>query len=274
MSKLQLDQVTLVCVETREHELASLAVQDCLRVADFGAVLILTDKSLSFILDQTTTNHHHWDFHKVPDWPNKLGWSRSWWYDVPPLVKTSHTLNIQWDSWIVDPSMWSDDFLRYDYIGSPWWYKDGKNVGNGGFSLVSTRLKRYLRDRRQKYPCNTAVDDDLLCRTYRPALEDAGFVWAPEHIAHEFAFECCRPSATSKHFGFHACFNFPDVLDEERLLERARLMIRSPYITKNDYMWKAFCAKAPHIIEKLNPPLLMEAQLRFQHGTGELLKGA
>ena len=262
---LKLDSVTLVCVETRENQLAALAVRDCLAVAEFGDVLILTNDPLPY---HRATEHKHCEnpnfrVHKVEDGEGKISWSRSWWYDVPPLLRTSHTLNIQWDSWIWKPELWSDEFLKYAYIGAPWWYKDGKNVGNGGFSLVSTALKRYLRANRHKFPCNTAVDDDLLCRKYRPALEAEGFVWAPEDVAHKFAFECCRPNPTSEHFGFHAAPNFVEVLDEKRLLERARLMAKSPYITKNDYMWKAFLQKAPWILKELEPPLLMEAQLRY-----------
>ncbi len=186
----------------------------------------------------------------MPDWPDKLGWSRSWWFDVPPLIRTSQTLNIQWDSWISDPSMWRDEFLKYDFIGAPWWYKDGKNVGNGGFCLKSTRLARYIYKHRDKFPCDTAVDDDLLCRTYRPKLEDAGFLWAPESVAHDFAFECCRPSPTSKHFGHHAMFNWPDVLDEERLLERVNIALASPYI-RDGYMMKALVQKHPDVMKRL-----------------------
>lgn len=248
--RLKLPTVTLVMVETREHQLALMAVEECLAKVDFGDVLILTDRPLEF--SPLTRFGAPLRIHTVEDWPDKLGWSQSWWYDVPPLLRTAHTLNIQWDSWIWKPELWKDEFLRYDYIGAPWWYKDGMNVGNGGFSLVSTRLKRFLRDRRQEFPCTTNADDDLLCRKYRPRLEEAGFLWAPEYLAHDFAFECCRPNPTSEHFGFHACFNFGEVLPYDRLLERARLMMASPYISKPDgYMWKAFSQKYPDVVEEL-----------------------
>ena len=244
---LKLPDVTLVCVETREHALAALAVLDCLRVAEFGDVLILTDKPEQFTLASLARLAGlPARFHPVPDWPSKLGWSRSWWFDVPPLLRTAYTLNIQWDSWIWLPEMWSDEFLEYDYIGAPWWYKDGKNVGNGGFSLVSSRLKRYIADHRWDYPCDTHVDDDLLCRKYRPRLEEKGFRWAPERVAHRFAFECERPTETWRSFGFHAMFNWPEVLGRDELLARMRLALESPYIAAS-YMMKAFCQKHPHL---------------------------
>lgn len=254
MKKLQLPDVTLVMVETREHELGLMAIEDCLSKIDFGDVLVLTDRPLEF---SPLTHLCKPRIYPVPDWPEKVGWSRSWWFDVPPLLQTSHTLNIQWDSWVWDAGMWLDEYLKYDYIGAPWWYKDGKNVGNGGFSLVSTPLKRYIRDRRNKFPCDTPVDDDLLCRKYRPALEEAGFKWAPEKLAHSFAFECNRPSANSKHFGFHALFNWDEVLEEGRFLERVKIAAKSPYITNpNGVIWKAFLQKHPklakRILEKAN----------------------
>ncbi len=248
--KLKLPSVTLVCVETREHELAALAIGDCLDKAEFGDVLILTDKPEKFTNDLFIGERYH----IVPDWPDKLGWSRSWWYDVPPLLRTSHTLNIQWDSWIWDAGMWRDDFLKYDYIGAPWMHHapTGPRVGNGGFSLVSTRLKRYIADRRAQYVCDNATDDALLCIKYRPALEAAGFVWAPEKVAYDFSFEGCDGSKPTKHFGFHALYNFPKVLDRDRLFERMELVMRSPYIAKPDsYMLKAFTEMNPEVTREI-----------------------
>lgn len=253
--KLKLPDVTLVMVETREHELARLAIEDCLKVAEFGDVLILTDRPLKFLRNTDLSSSPEMEgqrvrFHIVPDWPEKIGWSRSWWFDVPPLVRTKQTLNIQWDSWIWDASMWRDEFMEYDYIGAPWWYKDGKNVGNGGFCLKSTRLARYIAKNRARFPVINAIDDDLLCRKYRYDLEEAGFTWAPEKVAHDFAFECCRPSKDSRHFGFHAMFNWPVVLDIERLQERMELACSSPYI-RDGYMMEMFHRQHPEIFVEL-----------------------
>jgi hypothetical protein len=243
---LRLPDVTLVMVETREHKLARLAVEDCLAKVEFGDVLVVTDQPEKFGPHVASSAR----FHLVPDWPDKLGWSQSWWYDVPPLLKTNFTLNIQWDSWVWDTSCWRDEFYDYDYIGAPWWYTDGRNVGNGGFSFISTRLKQYLAENRERFPCTTSSDDDLLCRKYRPALEQAGFDWAPEEVAHEFSFECCRPSETSRHFGFHAMFNWPHVLPEDRVIERMNIALASPYI-KDSYMMKSFWYRHPGLSWKL-----------------------
>jgi hypothetical protein len=243
---LVLPDVTLVMIETREHALASLAVRDCLQQAKFGDVLIFTDKPDAF------ADQGH--IHAVPDWPDKIGWSRFSWQGVAPYMRTTHALCIQWDSWIVDPDMWCGDFLSYDFIGAPWWYKDGMNVGNGGFCLRSTKLMRYLRNNRDRFPCITALDDDLLCRKYRTSLQDIGFTWAPEDLASQFSFEVKRPSPDSRHFGFHAAYNFGYGCggDQERLLERARIMAKSKYMTaSNPYLWEGFCKSNPQIADEL-----------------------
>lgn len=252
MSKIKLPDVTLVCVETREHELAAMAVDDCMEVSEFGDVLVLTDKVKVFdaLLDRPGVR-----FVEVEDWPDKVGWSRSWWYDVPPLLRTRQTLNIQWDSWIWQPEMWRDEFLQYDYIGAPWWYDD-RNVGNGGFSLVSTALKRYVAKHRDKFPCDTSVDDDLLCRKYRYRLEQAGFFWAPEKVARDFAYEGCGPpghpntAPPTKHFGFHAMFNWPRVLDNDRLMERLEVARQSPHL-RDSYQLRTFIDLNPQVVRDL-----------------------
>src|SRR5262245_35818221 len=225
---LRLPDVTLVLIETREHDLAQLALEDCEKAAEFGDVLIFTDRVAQF---------QRADRRVIPvdDWPNKMGWSRCFWNDVALHVKTTHALCIQSDSWIVAPDMWRDEFMDYDYIGAPWWYKDGMNVGNGGFCLRSTALMRFIRKHRDQFPTITDLDDDLFCRHYRPTLQNAGFVWAPENVALDFSFETTRPDPAARHFGFHAAYNFDyGCGSEERLHERAALMARSSYMTKSN----------------------------------------
>lgn len=230
-----------------------MAIEECLRVAEFGDVLILTDRPLEF--SRMTNLGITPSTHVVPDWPEKIGWSRSWWYDVPPLLRTRQTLNIQWDSWIWQPDVWRDEFLQYDYIGAPWWYAD-RNVGNGGFSLVSTALKRYIAKNRDKFPCDTSLDDDLLCRKYRYRLEQAGFVWAPEQIAYDFSYEGCGPAghlntkSPTRHFGFHAMFNWPRVLDDDRLMKRLEVARKSPYL-RGSYQLRALYEMNPQVLRNL-----------------------
>ncbi len=257
MTKLQLPDVTLVMIETREHTLARMAIEECLDKAEFGDVLVVTDRPLEF--SPLTLSHRVYPrFVVVDDYPDKVAWCRSSWFDVPLQLRTSHALHIQWDSWIWDPTMWRDEYLEYDYIGAPWgWHTDGKTVGNSGFSLVSSRLKRYVYDRRAVYECNSSAEDDLLCRKYRPELEKAGFRWAPERLAHKFSFECSRPGRATRHFGYHAIYNWPEVLSIKRLMERLSIAVQSDYI-RNGPLIQSLWARYPNLAKKVARKAMMD----------------
>jgi hypothetical protein len=204
---LSLPDVTLVAIDTVAHELAALAMSDCLNRVTFGDVLLFSDK-LFLPLSMPPGGI------RVIDVPPLRGWEavyRVWWYEVPKHVHTSHFLTVQWDSWVLNPDAWNPDWLQYDYIGAPWPWHQIYRVGNGGFSLRSRRLHDHLAHHRERYPL-AHPEDDALCRRYRPMLEaDGGFQWAPESVAQRFSFE--RGATDSLPFGFHGAFNFPDVMN-------------------------------------------------------------
>src|SRR5262245_17999853 len=119
---LNLPNVTLVMVETIEHELARLAMEDCLSQIHFGDVLLLTDKPNLFEGIKTRVQ-------VVPNWPSKLEWCQANWFVVPPLIATSHIMFCQWDAGIWNVGAWEDKFLDYDFIGSVWQWLPSMRVG-------------------------------------------------------------------------------------------------------------------------------------------------
>ena len=252
---LYLPEVTLVLIETRQHELGKLALEECLSRVNFYETLVFTDKPSSFLALE-----HNLSCIQVPDWETKLGYSQFSWYGAHPYVHSTHFLLIQWDSWVLDPLMWKDEYLSYDYIGSPWLdtkdYTRGKpyrgEVGNGGFSLRSARLHSHLPENRESFPCFSDVDDCLLCCGYRRDLEAVGFKWAPEALAQDFAFEAFKPRPDSRHFGFHGVYNFPLVLDREALVERIKIASRDPYITGHNRMWPRLLEREPWLKQCLD----------------------
>lgn len=223
-----------------------LAIEDCLKVAEFDDVLVFTDRPLEF---SPLTQVCRPRIITVLDWPTKIGWCRASWFDIPPHVHTSHMLLVQWDACIWRPEMWCEEYKAFDYIGAPWTWLSNKRVGNSGFALKSTRLARYVRAHRDQYACDTSVEDNLLCRMYRSSLENAGFVWAPEKIARDFAYEGAGGEKVDKAFGFHAAYNF-GLLGHDRAKERARLMVQSPTLRESMQM-KAFCERNPAVIKEL-----------------------
>jgi hypothetical protein len=196
--------IAVVLVDDHEHELARKALVDTLLQITPHQLLIFTDQPERIRVGGA--QYHHFRGGSV------VAAAHAVWYDVPPLLKVDHFLSIQADGWVLNASRWTDEFLECDYIGAPWpvepgniwWrlgYTKGRNVGNGGFSLVSTKLARHVSDNRDRYPL-IMPGDDSLCRRYRSALEAEGFRWASEELAAQFSFECALPPPDGT-FGFH-----------------------------------------------------------------------
>lgn len=125
--------------------------------------------------------------------------------EVGKFINTSHLLIIQHDGYVINADAWSDEFMQYDYIGAPWTYTDGRNVGNGGFSLRSAWLHKVLQDDEFQF---YSPEDEKICRYYRQTLElRYGLKFAPEAVAHKFSFEMHRPIQPT--FGFHQNYHSP-----------------------------------------------------------------
>lgn len=119
---------------------------------------------------------------------------------------SSHILLVQHDGYVLDKNAWTDEFLTYDYIGAPWHYTDGRNVGNGGFSLRSVRLHKVLAS--DPYINIGSPEDEIICRLFRHYLEEThGIKYAPDILAHRFSFEMHQPLQST--FGFHNKFHEP-----------------------------------------------------------------
>ena len=206
---VELPQVTLVIIDTKAHEQTSSAVSRTFTQIQPGWLLWYSNNQ-PLVKPGTASWRYIPSLLSIEDYNDLL------WNFVPKEIKTSHALIMQYDGWVLNGSLWKNDWLQYDYIGAPWpWIREGSNVGNGGFSLRSVRLMKFLAENAEKFPVRTP-EDAVLCREYRPALEQLGFVWAPLSAAREFSFERegWRPT-----FGFHGMFNIPKVLSRGEWLE-------------------------------------------------------
>jgi hypothetical protein len=196
--------ITLVAVHDIEHEACRLAIESTLAQITPQQILIFTDAPEKISI--AGAEYHYFNGRSV------FAAAQVVWYSAPSLLNTDHLLHIQADSWVLDASLWTDEFLDCDYIGAPWpvgpgdtWarlgYTKGRNVGNGGFSMVSAKFARHIANNAERYPL-IMPGDDSLCRRYRPALEEEGFRWATEELATRFSFECAPPPIGGT-FGFH-----------------------------------------------------------------------
>lgn len=128
-------------------------------------------------------------------------------------VQTDHCLIVQWDGFVIDARRWDDRFLGCDYIGAPWpQFRDGRDVGNGGFSLRSRKLIEACRDPRfvQGHPEDVAIGRDN-----REFLErEHGMIFADSALAEMFSFERSAPRQAT--FGFHGVFNMIPLFGADR----------------------------------------------------------
>jgi len=204
---MQLPEVTLCCVDTRDPALALWAMQRCMRQIRFADAILFSSAAL------------------VPSPPPGVrlidvqvdtieAYSRFMLRGLTPHVRTSHVLVVQWDGFVRDASRWDPTFLELDYIGAPWREPiAGQWVGNGGFSLRSRRLLDALLDPEVQI---THPEDEAICVTNRELLGVRhGVRIATPEVARRFSYERVEPTAPT--FGFHGLFNFPRELSAAEL---------------------------------------------------------
>lgn len=149
-------------------------------------------EKLSFLSPSTKASVIFDDSKKNATGPRYTSTLNEWYlFDMWNDFETDFALVVHHDGIVLNPSAWTDDFLRYDYIGSPW---SDKVVGNGGFSIRSKRLMQYVAENfRKEYLKQKAGisrnEDHFICRTVRNHLESNGFTFAPYDLANKFGTE-------------------------------------------------------------------------------------
>ena len=202
---IALNDVTIVCVDDIVVPFSELALRDTLEVVQPADVLFWSDSS-EFEIGQRLPFHDG----SIEEAGRVL------WYEAPFATKTSHLLTIQWDGFPYDATAWQDEFLSYDYIGAPWHWLPDRQVGNGGFSLRSVRLMRFLAEHQADFPYRYP-EDEAICRRYGAELEKLGFRFAPLEVACRFSFEGQRMTPT---FGFHGVWNWQVTLTDKQCHDR------------------------------------------------------
>lgn len=191
-----LPEVTVVAITTKDYGKTIEAIHKTLQHIRPAKVILFTDV---IYMDEAWQNIVIPRFRSVEDYNHFV------FKELGSYIDTGHILVIQHDGYVIDGNAWDPDFLNYDYIGAPWTYTDGRNVGNGGFSLRSARLHKILQsDEFELY----TPEDEKICRYYRQTLEKKhNICFAPDAVAHRFSFEMHAPKCST--FGFHNYFHKP-----------------------------------------------------------------
>lgn len=193
-ARLDLDQVTLVCVDCVNLPLAVQAIQRSNAACRFHRSLLFTSAHIEA--------PEGIEVIRIPPIRSKREYSQFLVKQVPAYVDTSHALVMQWDGYVVRPERWDPAFLELDYIGAPWPADlSTYPVGNGGFSLRSKRLMNALLD--PSFPEEQIVhEDQAICVHFRPRLEaEFGIRFASVDVASRFSHETVHNGQPT--FGFH-----------------------------------------------------------------------
>lgn len=212
-----LDVVTLVCVEGNyTHAIAKDVIKvlnHCSKEINFGEKIFICpeiDKDIQKELDDYGITYY-----KIPpmDW---MGYNNFVVNEYYKYIKTDFCLVVQRDGYILNPHLWDDEFLNYDYIGAKWcpahlagcqWiFPETRSrgplnlVGNGGFSLRSK--KSLYETALAPFPV-VGPEDAYICNNHLDYLLKRGLKYGTEEIADKFSREMNKNLSFDQVFGFH-----------------------------------------------------------------------
>jgi len=209
---MKLDNVTIIAVDTITAEQSLKAIRYSCREIEFGAKKLITSQNIKAD-----------DIEVIKCEPiNYVEFSHFCIYRLHEYIDTEFVLLIQPDGYVVNPHMWTDEFLEYDYIGALWPLpkddfsfrdQDGniQRMGNGGFTLRSKKLLSVASNLNLEWKSYHGFynEDGFICCHNRKAYESAGCKFAPIEVAAKFSHETMVPENYGHiPFGFHGKNNY------------------------------------------------------------------
>lgn len=207
---IKLNEVTLVAVATTEVDATVKALSYSTIGIEFAKV-----KLLSHVLPENLPEN--FQFIQIDPFPNVGEWGRFVVFELHKYIDTKHIMLVHSDGFIINPDMWRQEFLDFDYIGAPWplpdddysfrdYYGNIIRVGNsvGLRSLKLLKLPSELGLLWEADHFGHCHEDVFLCVTNRHVLQKHGMEFAPLSIACHFSHE--RPvkeTSGIKPFAFH-----------------------------------------------------------------------
>lgn len=196
----KLPDVTLITVDCISLSRSKVVANICQKNFVFGSV-----KILSSIKDDDSR------VVTIPRIKSTIEYSEFCIKEMWKYVQTDYALVFQYDGFILNPSAWTNEFLKYDYIGGLWYHMGNIKVGNGGFSLRSKHLLNLIAKNYEKIGEPFHPEDRWICKYARPFLEKEGIKFAPEEIASHFSKDGGDHGVVwDGEFGFHG-LNYTDI---------------------------------------------------------------
>lgn len=202
--KLKLPQVTLVAMASVNLYETIKAMQYSMRGIDFGDAVLVTHKK-PFLLPKEIRYSHTSELKNIDDFNYKAV------YELGNHIHTEYAMLVHADGFIVHPELWRDEFLNYDYIGSPWplpkegdttTYRDihgnicrvGNSVGIRSKQLLDFPKKANIPwEGEYAFGKMWLHEDGFICCKIRHLLEAEGMQIAPLEVAKYFGHEHMIP---------------------------------------------------------------------------------
>jgi hypothetical protein len=190
MNKINLKDVTLVCADDVDTmESYKLLTEICQNIT-FGDVKLFSSNKINSNITEIDP------LKDIDGYGNFI-------FNLNKYIDTSFCMIVQIDGFPINYRAWTDNFLKYDYIGAPWLVyneiPEDKVVGNSGFCIRSKNLLEKLTE----YDYSSKRDgpeDAYVCRKIDGELKADGIEFAPVHHAKLFSVENMLYQGQ---FGFH-----------------------------------------------------------------------
>lgn len=211
--KIPLPNVTLAAMSSVKIYETIKALEYSMQGIEFGDVILITHRK-PFHLPKGIHYRHTSKLTDIDCFNYKIA------YELGSYIQTDFVLLIHYDGFVVNPEKWQNQFLEYDYIGSPWpvpaagkkhsyhdVYGNLCRVGNS----VSLRSKKFLdfplkADLKWEKDEEGFYNEDIfLCCMNKHRFEEAGMKYAPAEVAAGFGREHVVPETkkAGEPFLFH-----------------------------------------------------------------------
>ena len=209
--KLKLPDITLLSATSTEMDQAQISMKISLQNIEFGAAKLLCTSA-------PKQKYPDIEYVSIPPLNSVDDYNEIIFQDLHKYFETSHCLIVQSDSFVVNSSLWKEEFLQFDYIGAPWSNKiqinpnlvlhlEKNTVGNGGFSLRSHKLAKTTAKidfNSLKFPLKS--EDIIICHYLYKEMLNNGIRFAPPELAAQFSMENVNHlygQDVNSVFGFH-----------------------------------------------------------------------
>jgi hypothetical protein len=265
-------KITVVAITSTDHELTKFSIEKTLEnTPNVEDILVFSDKKIL-------------DYGKFVELSTPFTWEDYNQFrlkEVGKYLETEFVLFIEYDGMATNKNSWSDEFFKYDYIGAPFkkqmFGENINQVGNGGFSMRSTKLMKILsEDKNIKLKTfnflfsEVGIEDGTICVEYEKYLRQKYNIdFSPTSLASCFG---CEWENTLDSFGFHGLWNLPNFLkkkDYEKWLsvapkDKRQLVLNYENAYKQDGIRGCMNVYRKNLIAKNNKEIY-EIQLNAQY---------